>query len=97
MTVNDDASISTLYNIQQLQEMEQDLQAKLEKLVLENSKTPQTDFATRRDDLVNQINQLSLMRTNLYATIPSKYERASENASQSYDTLREKKDFSRYG
>jgi hypothetical protein len=85
-------NITTLYNIQQLQDMEKTQQSKLEALVLENNKTPQASFQERRDDIVKQINQLSIMRTNLYATIPPKYKQSKLDAESTYSSLKEKQD-----
>ena len=92
MSTNDNAGITTLYNIQQLQDMEKDHQNKLETLVLENNKTPQANFQERRDEIVKQINQLSVMRTNLYATIPPKYQQSTQDAASTYNSLKEKRD-----
>jgi len=91
MAGNDSASITVLHNIQQLQDMETELQTKLDAAVALNKTSPSLALQTEITDLVTQINKLSTIRTNLYKTIPETYNKQIYDSTQTYNALIEKR------
>jgi len=91
MTDTDNTSMTVLYNIQQLQDMEKSLQTKLEEMVKENTTAPTEELKSQIDSLVIQINELSTIRTNLYQTVPTIYNEQVYDSTQTYNSLTEKR------
>jgi len=92
MPGTDSTNITVLYNIQQLQDMEKGLQTKLDTAVQRNKTAPTAELQTQINNLVIQINKLSTIRTNLYKTIPSTYNKQVDDLTQTYNALTEKRD-----
>ena len=91
MPDNDNTSMTVLYNIQQLQDMEKSLQTKLEEAVTKNTSDPTPELKAQIDALVVQINELATIRTNLYQTVPNIYNEQVYDSTQTFHALTEKR------